>query len=242
MLLIQAKATDWIVRDYLHYLIFGNAAAIMYYVFVYCECTLLIPLIDKLAKSRFKYIGFVISPLEIICMRLIPLVFGIQLNKYIDAIVGLSCLGWFTYFFLGYLLGNNCISIKWKTKTIAILLAISLLIQILEGYWYFSMGDSNCGTQMKLSAILTGSLFCVLAYRYIESDLSMKLRLLVTLGNHSFGIFFSHLFIKKLLGKIPGYTEYVCFPLSAIALVLLSLGIVMVGHKLLGRFAKYIAF
>lgn len=241
-LTLSYKVPDWIVRNYIHCLIFGNSAAIMYYVFVYCEFTLLIPLIDKLAKSRFKYLGFVISPLEIILMRLIPIVFGIQLNKYVSTIVELSCLGWFTYFYFGYLLGNNYICIKWKTKTIVSFWAISIFIQMLEGYWYYSMGIANCGTQMKLTAVLSGAFFCILAFRYIVADSIRTLPLLVTLGNHSFGIYFSHLLIKKLLSIIPGYTDYVIYPFNAIVLIILSLGVVMAGHKILGRFAKYIAF
>ena len=237
------RVPDWIFRDYLHYLIFADSAAIMYYVFVYCEFTLLIPLIDRLAKSRFKYLGFIISPLEIVCMRLIPIVFGIQLNKYISVVVELSCLGWFTYFYLGYLLGNNYLNIKVKTRTLAFFWAVSILIQMLEGYWYYSMGVTNCGTQLKLTAILSGSLFCILAYRYIEADsTNRKISLLVSLGNYSFGIFFSHLVIKRLLSLIPRYSLYVLYPFSAVILLLVSLMIVTIGHKTLGKFAKYLAF
>ena len=233
---------DQIFRKFLHYLIYGNSAAVMYYVFVYCEFILLIPLIDKLAGSRFKFLGFFISPLEIAFMRLIPIVFNIQLNKFISSAVHLSCLGWFTYFYLGYLLGNNYIDIKWQTKTITILWAISLLMQMLEGYWYYSMGVVNCGTQSKLTAVLSGSLFCILAYRYIESDSNRKLPLLITMGNNSFGIFFSHLAVLQLFHLIPGYKRYLVYPFKAVLLVFLSLGIVMAGHRILGRFAKYMAF
>ena len=68
---------------FLKKLITGNAAAVMYYIFVYCEFTLLIPVIDKLARSKYKYIGFLITPMEIIFMRVIPLVKGYELNKYL---------------------------------------------------------------------------------------------------------------------------------------------------------------
>lgn len=236
------NAPDWIISNYLHHLAFADSAAMMYYVFVYCEFVLLIPLIDKLSKSRFKYLGFIISPLEIICVRLIPIVLGLEVNKYIGIIARLSCLGWFTYFYLGYLLGNGRLSIKSKTGTVAVFWAVSILLQMLEGYWYYSMGAQDCGTQLKLTAVLSGSLFCILAFRYIEAVGSKAPSLLVTLGDHSFGIYFSHLFIKKLLSYIPGYADYVIYPLSAVILVFLSLGIVMAGHKILGRFAKYIAF
>ena len=241
-LILSYRFPDWIIRNYFHYLLFGDSAAMMYYIFIYCEFTLLIPLIDKLAKSRLKYLGFIISPLEIICMRLIPIIFGIHFPKYINTIAGLSCLGWFTYFYLGYLIGNNYIQVKVKTKTIMIFWTISIFVQLLEGYVYYSTGVSNCGTQLKLSAILSGTSFCMLAYKYIQSDSSKTIPLLKTLGDYSFGIYFSHLAIKKLLSLIPGYTHYIVYPFSAIILIMVSLAFAILGHKILGRFAKYIAF
>ena len=81
-----------------------------------------------------------------------------------------------------------------------------------------------------------------MAFRYVESDYSGKPALLVTLGNYSFGIYFCHLFINKLLSGIPGYIDHVFYPLNAVTLVIISLLVVAAGHRLLGRFAKYIAF
>ena len=57
--------------NYIWDLLTGQSSAIMYYIFVYIQFTLLIPLIDRIAKSKFKYWGFIISPLEIIIMRLV---------------------------------------------------------------------------------------------------------------------------------------------------------------------------
>lgn len=239
---LSHRAHEWIIRDYFRYLLSGGVSAIMYYVFVYCEFTLLIPLINKLANSRFKYLGFIISPLEIICMRLIPMVYGIELNKYTNNIIRLSCLGWFTYFYLGYLLGNSYLSIKAKTRTIVKLWVISVLMEMLEGYVYYSLGSNDCGTQLKLTALLTSSLCCILAFKYIRAELSRVPSLLVTLGNYSFGIFFSHLLIKWFLVLVQGFTDYVLYPFNSILLLLLSLLVVMVGHKIFGRFAKYVAF
>ena len=113
---------------------------------------------------------------------------------------------------------------------------------MLEGFWYYSMGIVNCGTQMKLSAVLSGVLFCILAFRYIEADSTRTLPVLVTFGDYSFGIYFSHMLIITLLAMIPGYTKYVIYPFNAIVVIILNLGIVMAGRVILGRFAKYIAF
>ena len=103
------KTPSEIPTLYVKSLLTGNVAAMMYYIFVYCELTLLIPLIDKLAKSKYRLCGFLISPLEIIIMRLLPILTGYRMNPFISGIMGVSCLGWFTYYYLGYMLGNKLI-------------------------------------------------------------------------------------------------------------------------------------
>lgn len=115
----------------------------------YCEFTLLIPIVDKLARSKYNYIGFLISPIEIIIMRLIPLITGMEINAYIRLVMGVSCLGWFTYYYLGYMLGNNIIEVKVPNRQLIILLAASIIIQMIEGYLYYIMGESNCGSHLS---------------------------------------------------------------------------------------------
>lgn len=171
----------------------GKATAVMYYFFVYCEFTLLIPFIDRLAKSRFKYWGFLITPIEIITMRSIPLITGLEINKYISVIMSISCLGWFTYFYIGYLLGNKIISINTASKKIPLLWMISILFQIAEGFYYYTLGYENCGTQLKLTSIISGVLFAMMAYNYVIHGQTRTVKTLQLLGDNSFGICFSHI-------------------------------------------------
>lgn len=226
---------------YIKNLITGRSAAVMYYVFVYCELTLLIPMIDKLARSKYKWIGFLITPIEIIVMRLIPLILGNDMNEYVSLLMDLSCLGWFTYYYLGYLLGNGIIKIKSSTSKIVLLWICSIVLQILEGYWYYSMGDLNCGTQNKLTAILSGVLFILLAYKYIETENTLAPKTLRFLGGYSFGIFFSHLAVMSVLNLIPFYRNIIIYPFNAIITITITLICAVIGKKLLGRIAKYFA-
>lgn len=227
---------------YIKNLITAGSAAVMYYVFVYCEFTLLIPLIDKLARgAKYKWIGFVISPIEIVLMRLLPLVLGYEVNKYIRIIMGISCLGWFTYYYLGYLLGNGLIKIKLSTSRIFVLWIGAIVLQMLEGYWYYSMGESNCGTQVKLTSILAGSLFTLLAYRYLNTENTPAPKFLHFLGDYSFGIFFSHLAVMSVLNHIPHYRDIVIYPFNAMVAIAITLICVVAGRKILGKNAKYLA-
>lgn len=241
VVLFNIKTPTSIPIAYLKGLISGKSSAIMYYIFVYCEFTLLMPLIDVLAKSKYKYLGFAIAPIEIILMRLIPLIAGYQMNTMIAGIMSISCLGWFTYYYLGYLLGNNIIQIKISTKLLGLLWLCSIVLQMLEGYWYLSMGVTNCGTQLKLSSILTGVLFVMLAFRFINSEKKSHIKILHILGDYSFGIYFSHLAIMFVLSKIPYYVQFIIFPLNAVIATIVSLVLVIIGKKVLGKYSKYLA-
>lgn len=227
---------------YIKALVLANSAAVMYYVFVYCQFTLLIPLIDRLARSKVFYLGFIIAPIEIIVVRYVPLYTGFTLNKYISCIKSVSCLGWFTYFYIGYLIGNKLLRINTSTIKLALIWAFSILLQIGEGYLQFSVGELNCGTQLKLTSILSGTLFALLAYKYIMSDKSpCKVKSLRILGDNSFGIYFSHLAVMAVLSHLPYYSQYIIFPFNAIITIFITLLCVIIGKKILGKYAKYLA-
>lgn len=230
-----------IPSDFIINTVTGQASAIMYYIFVYCEFTLIIPLINKLARSKFKYLGFLITPLEIVIIRLIPLITGQNVNTFIKTIMSISCLGWFTYFYLGYLLGNKIISVDLKSKTLIMLWIASIFLQISEGYIYYTIGESNCGTQLKLTSVLTGALFVLIAYNYVLNTENKNIPILKLLGDNSFGIYFSHIAVMNVIRFIPFFNEYVLYPISSVVFVFATLGCVLLGKKILGRFSKYLA-
>lgn len=219
----------------------GGAAAVMYYIFVYCEFTLLIPLIDRLAKSRFKYYGFFITPIEIIFMRSLPLILGIEMNQYISIVMNISCLGWFTYFYLGYLLGNNLISIDTSSKKIPFLWVISILFEFAEGWFYYTRGYGNYGTQLKITSVISGVLFALMAYNYVLHGTPKNIKVLEVLGDNSFGIYFSHLAVMTVIGWIPVYTKYVTYPMTAVITIIVTTGFVLLGKKVLGKHSGYLA-
>lgn len=219
----------------------GNAAAVMYYVFIYCEFTLLIPFIDRLARSRFKYCGFFIAPIEIVIMRSMPLITGLEMNKYLSMVMSISCLGWFTYFYLGYLLGNKLISIHMASKKIILLWMISILLQFVEGGYYYSLGYGNCGTQLKLTSIISGTLFTLIAYNYVTHGTTKNAKILKLLGDNSFGIYFSHLAVMAVIDHIPVYTRYVPYPITAVITIVLTTICVLLGRRILGKYSRYLA-
>lgn len=104
------------------------------------------------------------------------------------------------------------------------------------------MGETNCGTQLKLSAVLTGIIFLIIAYKWIINEQIVKCNFLHLVGDCSFGIYFSHIIIMKGLNIIPGYSKYAIYPCNAIIAVMVSLLFVIAGKKILGRYSKFLGF
>ena len=222
-------------------LLLGNAAAIMYYVFVYCELTLLIPLIDKLSKTKYYWTGFLISPIAVILFRTIPSVIGIDFSATIEAIRNISCLDWFSFFYLGYILGNHKKVIDLKLRTLIPITGCCILLEIVEGGLFYTIGVPNSGTQLKVSALLTATCFILLGYKYLYSNTYFMPKSLALIGDYSFGIYFAHLGINRLLMSVPNNTISNIFPLNAIVNLFATIVFVLICHNLLGKYARYIA-
>lgn len=231
---------------FLKNLITAEAAGMLYYIPVYCTFTLLIPCIDRLSRSKFRYLGFWIAPLEIFVVYMLPNFLNRQLApvQFLQSVpwgwLLYYYLGWFTYFYLGYLLGNGYIRLRKRVTTWACLWAVSLPIQMFEAAWLASGISTNPGTQMKMSALLTGTFFVLMAYRFIFSEKEYTCKPLEYLGDRAFGIYFSHIAVMAVLRKIPYYRTVAVFPLNTIVVIFVSMLCILLGKRLLGKYAKYL--
>ena len=243
VILKEYSSPSHIPLQYVKDFVKGTGSAVMYYVFVYIELTLLIPLIDRLARSKFRFLGYLISPIDIILFNLIPLIFGIELNKYFSIIRHISCLNWFIFFYFGYNLGNGIIKMNIGKIHLVLLYVVSILIQIAEGYLYYSYGNTNPGSQGKISSVISGVIFCCFVFDYIINGNKDGLlySILHKIGNASFGIFFSHIFIMTILDSIPIYSKLDIIPVNAIIVLAISYFLTVLIGKILKDKSKYLA-
>lgn len=228
------------LKKYVTNLLTTKSEATLYYIFVYIQFVILTPFLCKLAKSKHKYIVFLITPISV-TIKYYWLFNNIKPNNYISTLWDICCLGWFTFYYLGLLLGNKIINKQYDIKKLLYIYIISIIIQIFEGYGWFLLGESNCGTQLKVSSYLTNSIFILISYWYINNqNINYTNKLLILLGNYSFGIYISHLFVQKILYKIPFWT-YIPFGVNSIILLILTLICVLIGEKICGRkISKYL--
>lgn len=224
-------------------LITSRSSANLYYIFVYIQFVVLTPLLGRLAKSKVQWVGWLIAPLSVLIFKYYWLLTGTHLNKYVSIVWGVSCLGWFTYYYLGLILGNGLLKKILLLRTVIVLFVLSFPLQMLEGYWWLLLGENNCGTQVKLSSFFTTSLFLIISYYYlIDERIKLNSKVLLYLGDYSFGIFFFHIIVIRVLKHVPLYNS-IPFPISSIIVLFVSFWAVYFGKKILGdRVSGWIGF
>ena len=216
-------------------LITAKAAAMMYYIFVYIQFVLLTPWLAQLAKSKYRHWGWFVAPVSTLIFKYYGLLTGFEFNKYASLLWSDACLGWFTYYYLGLLLGNRIIKPNYSLKKLALLYLLSIILQIAEGYGWLLLGEVNCGTQIKLTSFLTSTLFLLIVYTILNRHkLNIRNRFLRSLGDYSFGIYLSHIMIMIVLHKIPYYTS-LPYPLNSFAVLFTSWGCCYLGYKICGK-------
>ena len=108
-----------------------NANGTLYYVFVYIQFVLLTPLLGKLARSKFSWVGWLVTPLCTV-IKYYWLINNIEPNKIINNIWTVSCVGWFTFYYMGLLLGNGILKKKYNIKGLFAAYFLSVIVQMLE--------------------------------------------------------------------------------------------------------------
>ena len=223
-------------------LLTAKASCQMYYILVYIQFVLLTPLLGRLATSRYQFLGWFIAPISVITFKYYWLLTDQELESHISVIWSVACLGWFTFYYLGLLLGNQIIERNYSFKTLVLLYIFSIVLQIAEGYVWLILGESNCGTQLKLTSFLTSSLFLLLVYVILKScHFDIKNRFLRMVGDYSFGIYLCHMMVINILSTfIPEYNS-VPYPVTSFIVVLLSFFCCYIGNRACGdKICKWI--
>lgn len=216
---------------------------IYYFILVYIQMVLLIPVTFKLLRSRFSKLGWFVTPVSIFLIRYISLWFNIELGFPFQ---GELFVFWFGFYYLGVSLKNGYINLQLSKKCLTNLCLFSLVIQGVEGFIWYWMGNFDMATtQLKMSSIITTGLLCIRAYICIEAgDLNLNERpvilkkFLKVLGDNSFGIYLSHMLIIRILNKLVPIAN--TFPINAIFVIMISTVCVMMAHRILGKYAYVI--
>ena len=217
-------------------LLTANASFHMYYLAVYIQFVLLTPIIGKLAKSKYMHLGWLVAPISIIVFNYYRLLSGQELNPTVSLIWSDAFLGWFTFYYLGLILGNRIIEKNYSLKMLTILYLASIVLQMGEGYGWLMLGGSDCGTQLKLSTLLTSSLFLLIIYTILrKGNIDIQNKYLRMIGDYSFGIYLCHVMVLFVIMPLFPFSRSFPFLITAVVVLLLSLCLCYLGHRILGE-------
>ncbi len=215
----------------------ANTCDIYYYIFIYSIFVLITPLINKLAKSKYRWVGYLITPVSIIITRYLVFIFGITLPFGISSFFFTN---WFIYYYLGILIGNKMLSVNINFTKSCIFHLISIVISMAEGFiWNYYGSYDLATTQIKLGSILTSVTFILITYNYFNSDIELfknkpVKNTIIRYGDASFGIYLSHILVMCFLGYIPYYND-LFFLIKFVIVSVVSLACVIIGKKILGK-------
>ena len=205
-------------------LLTANVIVPMYYIFVYIQFVLLTPLLGRLAKSRYQFLGWFVAPTTIMVFNYYWLYTGTEINPSIKLIWNDSCFGWFTFYYFGLILGNRIIEKHYSLKILAIIYFAAIVLEMAEGFVWLKLGGKNCGTQLKLTTILTSTIFLLIVYTILQRGrFDIKNRFLRMVGDYSFGIYLCHVMVLNFLKGFNTIYEYIPFPINAVIVLLVSL-------------------
>ena len=216
-------------------LLTAKAAGTLYYIFVYIQFVLLAPFLSLLAKSKYRHLGWFVAPISILIFKYYGLLTGTQTSEFLKLLWSNSCLGWFTFFYLGLMLGNRVLQPNFSLKKLELLYFVSIIFQMGEGYVWYVLGESNYGTQIKITSLITSTLCMLIIYTILNTrSLLIKNRFLLSLGDYSFGIYLSHIMVLMILERISIYA-IIPYPLTSVIVVLISWGCCKIGRLICGK-------
>ncbi len=220
-------------------LLTGKTLYPYYFVFVYCQFVLFTPLMARLAKSRYRWVGWLIQPL------------AIYLRKYcgLEQVVPFyELFSFFGAYYLGLALGNHVLQWNYGYKKTGALCAATFILSALEGIYWYRAGNYDLATNTLNLTNYPYSMACLLLAHQFLTDDGIVIRdtafhrMLITLGDCSFGIFLIHAYILMIMQKLPVYHDLV-FPLNSAIAVLISWLCIFCGRKIFGeKYGKYFGF
>ena len=216
-------------------LLTGRCCGIYYYIFVYVQFVILTPLISRLIKSQYAWIGWLITPISTLIFRYIFKYMGLTI---LSTNFNYFFFAWFIYYYMGLYMGNDIFKPIKKEYMYWLLYLFSIILSITEGFIWYKAGDFDLATtQLRLTSIITSSIFITICYFYIRNGNTQNAisKFFVCVGNYSFGIYLSHILIISIFKRTIGNANI--FPINAIIVLLVTAGLCYCGKKILKKYS-----
>lgn len=240
--LYDVIVTNAAISLFSKHLLLASARAHLYYIPVYIGLVIIAPFMRFLIKSKYRFLAWTLAPLSLIVFFYTRFIPKFQLDPLIIKISGLLFFNWFSYYFLGIIMGNNIRKKGYNNKILYFLLFMSVILQTIEAYVLYTKFDfTNCGTQGKISSLTTNMIFLLIVGSYLSVNKNwLNCSLLKRIGDYSFGIYLCHVLFINILELFSFYHK-IPYPINSILVLSLSFVFCYVFDQILSpRISKYI--
>jgi len=168
-----------------------------YFIILIIEFYLLLPILQKLATAKGLVISALISGVSCFLIFYLRYYTEIRLPIFVYG----SAPSWLIFFVLGIYLRNN--TIKLNNRALILLLISGLALSLVETYTLYHIFNDigNSVTAVKVSSFVYSTFIILFAFKNANRNFP-KTKLLVYIGEISFGIFLSHMFFKMGVGVL----------------------------------------
>ncbi len=195
---------NWNLLNIFRDIITGRVLGPYYFIIVLTQLIILTPLMISSTRNIIKSIFWLsLTPLSLLILYFFRLHLNYDLNFPLYAI---PFSIWITFYYFGMLASHNIKIVDFCEKRIGIIILLyitSILFSITEGLflWRIYGLDSFADSQIKISSFLS-SFSLILLFIGLRKIINHWSKLLVVLGEFSFGIYLSHIFILDVLNKL----------------------------------------
>ncbi len=182
----------------LTYRLFTFTSAVpFYFIILIIEYYLFLPILQKLATKKGLVISALISGMSCFLIFYLRYYTEIRLPIFVYG----SAPSWLIFFVLGIYLRNNII--KLNNNALILLFITGLALSLVETYTlYHKFNDiGNSVTAVKVSSFVYSTFIILFAFKNADRNFT-KAKLLIYIGEVSFGIFLSHMFFMIGVGPI----------------------------------------
>ena len=99
---------------------------------------------------------------------------------------------------------------------------------------WFRNGNYSCGTQLKITAIITNIIIALLSYLFITTKKDFNNKFLTLTGDLSFGMFFFHILPLKFL-ETSNYLFTLPYIINFIIIFTITFLFVLITQKMCGK-------
>lgn len=210
----------------------ARCCGIYYYLFVYIQLVLITPILASIINKKHKYLIYSITPIFIFILYILNIL-RYQVSFPFNAIFFPM---WISYYAIGLTIGNKKSTIQISLKSSLILYFIGILLQLIEGeLWNYFNNYNMATTQIKLSNFITNIGVIFIISNLINKEFKFNkiiYKILVTLGDYSFGIYLTHMILVSILNKISNSIIDISFPITTMLILIIEYFGISICYKI----------